>query len=95
MVSISVMAMGKYPAAAAHMKFYSPVRRDMTVVAAFKHAKKRVSTCGDEHWNFCHQILPEVSKSFGTLILQIAQPQLRDSVSNTRITFLFVYNSRI
>lgn len=91
MVSSSVMAMANYPAVA-HIKSYHPVRRDMmSAVSAFtKHAQKRVSTCSDEHWNFCHQIIPEVSKSFGTLILQIAQPQLRDSVSTTPIIFVFV-----
>ncbi|KAK1369508.1 Squalene synthase [Heracleum sosnowskyi] len=83
MASLSVMAMTNYPAALHMNKLYSPVRRDMTAVAALtKFVDKAVSVSSDEHWNYCHEMLPKVSKSFSSLVLQIAQPQLRDSICN-------------
>ncbi|WOG84680.1 hypothetical protein DCAR_0103864 [Daucus carota subsp. sativus] len=78
MVSLSIMT--NYPAAAHMRLYYSPVRRDMTAVAALtQHSVKPLSR-SDEHWNYCHEMLPQVSKSFGKLVLQLNQPKLRDSI---------------
>ncbi|XP_074375223.1 squalene synthase-like [Apium graveolens] len=55
----------------------------MTAVAALaKPSGKTLSTSTEDHWNYCHQMLPKVSKSFAALVLQIPQPQLRDSICN-------------
>lgn len=93
MVSLSVMTVINHPAAL-HMKLHCPVRRDMTAVAVLtKHSEKAVSTSSDEHWNYCHEMLPKVSKSFGSLVLQIAQPQLRDAVNLYHIHVIWFCNN--
>lgn len=77
MESMSITRMINYPAA--HLKSYSSARRGMTttVAALSKPANKAISS---DHWDFCHTILPKVSVSFADVILQLPQPQLRDSV---------------
>ncbi|KAL8101785.1 squalene synthase 8-like [Apium graveolens] len=78
MESLSLTGMINYPAA--HLKYYSPVTRGMTGVKALsKPANKAIS---NDHWDFCHTILPKVSVSFADVILQLPQPRLRDSICN-------------